>query len=180
MAETQGTTVDSGIIGKITMASIGCKPALVNMLKEGEGNELALARIYGTLDEVRYQDDKDKGQIYTYFVGSFEAVNMQDGDVYKSGKLFLPKGISELVEGECKKNPNTAIQFAFEVRSIKANNPAKYSYKVLPLVSPEKSDALAQLRERVMKAGVISQRTLTGSQRGTGPATIDGDKKKTA
>lgn len=181
MADAQNSTqADSSIISKITVASIGCKPGEVNA-KENEGiTELPLARLYGTLDAAKPQVDVASGRTDIVFVGNFEAINMQTGEVFKSGKMYLPKGLSELVEGEVNKNPGTAIAFAFELRSIKANNPAKYSYKALPLVSPEKSDALSALRERVLKAGSITAKTLTTSQRGTGPTTIDGDAGKAA
>jgi hypothetical protein len=173
MAET---TVEESIISKITMATIGCKPALVTTLPEGQ-NELPIARLYGKLSDVRYQDDKAKGQIYTYFIGTFEAINMQDGDVYRSGKMFLPKGISELVEDATKKarekDPKASIAFAFEVRAIKANNPIKYSYKVLALKNPEAADELREIRESVQKAGTIEVKKLTNSQTGAGPKTID-------
>lgn len=174
MAET---TVDDSIIGKITMSSIGTKPGLVAALPDGQ-NELPLARIYGKLNNVRVQVDKDKGVSYTFFVGSFEAINMQDGEVYRSGKLFLPKGISELVEAAVQKNPDAAIAFAFEVRAIKANNPAKYSYKVLALKSPEAEDELKEIRALVQKAGTVTVKALTGTQAGTGPRTIEGGQAK--
>lgn len=163
MAES--TSVDSSIISKITIASIGCKPGLVAVLEEGQ-NELPLARLYGTLDQVREYHDIASGRVDPYFVGSFEAINLQTGEVFKSGKMYLPKGLSEMVESAVKKNPDAAIQFAFEVRSIKASNAAKYSYKALALVSPEPSDALRQLREAVLKAGAIDVKRLTPGQRG--------------
>lgn len=172
------THVDVGVISKITMATIGTKPGLVTALKDEEGNELPIARLYGKLSEVRYQDDKAKGQIYTYFVGNFEAINMQSGEVYKSGKLFLPKGISELVEDGVKKgrekDPNASISFAFQVNSIKAKNPIGYSYKVLQLKPVEPEDELKAIRDLIAKAGTVEQRRLTGTQTGAGPRTIDG------
>lgn len=161
------TTVTESIISKITMASIGCKPSAVSLLPDGE-NELPIARLYGTLDKVGHQDDKNTGTPFTFFVGNFEAINMQTGEVFKSGKMFLPKGISELVESEVTKNPGADIAFAFEVRSIKANNPIKYSYKVLPLVSPTVADPLKILRDKVLAAGAIDVKRLTGKQKGTG------------
>ncbi len=176
MAET--TTVEESIISKLTMATIGCNPSAVKTLPDSElqNGELPLARIYGKLTDVRYQDDKAKGQIYTYFVGSFEAINMQTGEVLRSGKLFLPKGISELVEDSTKKaravDEKASIAFAFEVRSIKANNPIGYSYKVLSLKSPEAEDELKAIRDLVHKAGAIDVKRLTGSQTGK-PRTID-------
>lgn len=183
MAETQ---VEVGVISKITMATIGCKPAAVVGLPEGE-KELPIARIFGKLTEVRYQDDKAKGQIYTYFTGNFEAINMQTGEVSKSGKLFLPKGISELVEDGVKtgraKDPTASISFAFQVNAIKATNPIGYSYKVLQLKPVEPEDELKAIRDLVAKAGTVEQRRLTGSQTGAGPRTIEGGsgaKQKTA
>jgi hypothetical protein len=173
-AATQHTQVEEAIIGKITMSAIGCKPGLVQTLPDGE-NELPLARLYGKLNEVRVQNDKDKGVSYTYFVGTFEAINMQDGEVFRSGKMFLPKGISELVEAAVQKNPNTAIGFAFQVNAIKANNPAKYSYKVLALKSPEAEDELKGIRDLVAKAGTVTARRLTGTQTGAGPKTLEGN-----
>jgi hypothetical protein len=176
MAET--TTVEESIISKITMASIGCNPSAVKTLPDAElqNGELPLARIYGKLSDVKYQDDKAKGQIYTYFTGSFEAINMQTGEVLKSGKLFLPKGISELVEDSTKKaravDPNASIAFAFEVRSIKATNPIGYSYKVLSLKAPEAEDELKAIRDLVHKAGAVEVRKLTGGQTGK-PTTIN-------
>jgi hypothetical protein len=175
MADTQ---VEESIIAKITMATIGCNPSAVKTLPDAElqNGELPLARIYGKLSDVRYQDDKAKGQIYTYFVGNFEAINMQTGEVLKSGKLFLPKGISEMVEDSTKKaraiDSNASIAFAFEVRSIKAQNPIGYSYKVLSLKPPEAEDELKGIRDLVHKAGAVEVKRLTGSQAGK-PQTIN-------
>jgi hypothetical protein len=183
--------VEESIISKITMATLGCNPSAVKSLPadspELQNGELPLARIYGKLADVKYQDDKTKGQIYTYFVGSFEAINMQTGEVMRSGKLFLPKGISELVEDATKKarekDDKASIAFAFEVRSIKATNPIGYSYKVLALKSPEATDELKELRDMIHKAGAVDVKRLTGSQTGKG-TTIQGGpvstQKKTA
>jgi hypothetical protein len=168
------TNVDESIISKITMATIGCKPGLVAALPDGQ-NELPIARLYGKLTKVGYQEDKASGQTYTYFVGTFEAVNMQSGEVFRSGKMFLPKGISELVEQAVNKNEGAAVSFAFQVNSIKANNPIKYSYKVLALKSPEAEDELKAIRELVAKAGTLEAKRLTGSQTGAGPKTLEGN-----
>jgi hypothetical protein len=181
MADTQ---VDETIIGKITISAIGCNPSEIKVLKPDDpklqNGALPLARLYGKLNEVRYQADKDKGVTYVFFVGSFEAVNMQTGEVFRSGKMFLPKGISELVEAAVNKNPNAAIGFAFEVRAVQAKNPAGYTYQVLALKSPEAEDELQQIRELVRRAGTIDTKRLTGSQSGTGPKTIEGSTKKSA
>jgi hypothetical protein len=179
MAETQ---VEDSIISKITMATIGCNPGAVKSAKPDEltkEGDLALARLYGKLSKAKLEDDVAKGQQYLAFIGNFEAVNMQTGEVFKSGKMYLPKGISELVEQGIKGAPEgSQIGFAFEIRSQKANNPIGYSYRVLALKSPEATDELAELRATVLKAGTINVRRLSGTQKGTGPATIDATPSK--
>jgi hypothetical protein len=184
----EATQVEASIISKITMATIGCTPGLVKNAKPDElskEGDLPLARLFGKLSKVKYEEDKAKGQFYTSFVGTFEAINMQTGEVFQSGKMFLPKGISEMVETAVNKaGENVQIAFAFEVRSIKANNPIGYSYRVLALQSPEAADELRELREKVYKAGAIDVKRLTGGQSGKGAPTIDGGNaaahKKTA
>lgn len=172
MAET--TQVEESIVSKLTIATLGCNPSKVKTLAadslELQNGELPIARLYGKLTDVRYQDDKAKGQVYTYFVGTFEGINMETGEVMRSGKLFLPRGISELVEDATKKaraiDEKASISFAFEVRSIKATNPIGYSYKVLALKSPEAEDELKTVREMVHQAGAIDVKRLTGTQAG--------------
>lgn len=176
MAET---TVEESIISKITMATIGCNPGAVKTLKPedlSKEGDLPLARLYGKLSKAKLEDDVAKGQQYLAFIGNFEAINMQTGETFKSGKMYLPKGISELVENGIKNAPEGAqVAFAFEIRSQKANNPIGYSYRVLALKSPEATDELAELRKAVLGAGTVKVKQLTGSQRGTGPATIEGN-----
>jgi hypothetical protein len=175
MAETQ---IEDSIISKITMASIGCNPGAVKTLKPedlSKEGDLPLARLYGKLSKVKYEEDKVNGQVYTAFIGNFEAINMQSGEVFKSGKMFLPKGISELVENGVKSAPEGAqVGFAFEVRSQNANNPIGYSYRVLALKSPEATDELKELRDAVLKAGTFNVRRLTGTQSGKGAPVIEG------
>jgi hypothetical protein len=44
----------------------------------------------------------------------------------------------------------------------------------LALKSPEATDELKELRDAVLKAGTFNVRRLTGTQKGTGPGTIEG------
>ena len=142
---------EANLIGKLTLKGMGCRPQKVTAI-DGEKAKLALAHIIGKAQEVRYQDDKSgSGTIHTFFVGNFEGVNLETGDVYHSGKLFLPRGISELVEAAIKEaqkhDKNASISFAFELRSVKANNPIGYSYEARALKKPEQEDELGELRK---------------------------------
>jgi hypothetical protein len=156
---------EESYIAKLTIATLGCTPSLVKTLPMGE-NKLAICRLYGKASAVKFQEDKAKGQVYTFFAGTFEGINLQDGTVQRSGKLFLPKGISEIVEqaiSEAQKNDDKAsVSFAFEIRAVKAGNPIGYSYEAAALKSPQAEDELAEMRTMIAKLPTHEQKQLAG------------------
>lgn len=158
---------EESYIAKLTVKTLGCKPDMVKTL-EGQ-DKLALCRIFGKAAGVGYQDDsRNPGSIFTYFKGTFEGINMQTGETYRSGKLYLPKGISELVEAVIKnaeKNGKEQVSFAFEIRSVKATNPIGYSYEAVAIKRPEQEDELAELRKLLMAAPTLEQKKLTAAKK---------------
>lgn len=146
MADAQ---LDATYLGKLTVKGMGCVAAKV---ASEESGKLALARLYGKVSGLKYQPDtKSEGAFHTAFSGNFEGINLETGEVYRSGLLYLPKGISEIMESSFKKlladvGDTASITFGFEIRSVKASNPIGYSYEAQALKSPEVEDELAQLR----------------------------------
>ncbi len=161
--EAPAVSSEESYISKLTISTLGCVPSLVKTLPVGE-NKLAIARLYGRATDVKYQEDKEKGGVHTFFVGTFEGMNMQTGEVLRSGKMFLPKGISEVVEAAIKtakdKDDKNTVAFAFEIRSVKASNPIGYSYEAAALKNPEEEDSLKEIRALVAKAPTLEQRQL--------------------
>lgn len=144
---------EESYVSKLTVKTLGCKPAAVVGLPDGK-NKLAIARLYGKADDVRVQENKeDPANSWTYFVGNFEGINLQDGTVLRSGKMFLPKGVSEAVETAVRtaKTKNDSVSFAFEIRAVKASNRIGYSYEAVVVKSPEAEDQLKDLRLLVTK-----------------------------
>lgn len=168
MADTENT-VERGeetILGKLTLKEMGCNPAMVKTLPEGE-KQYPLARIYGIASGVRTQEDRiQAGKIHTFFVGQFEGVNLNTGELFTSGKMYLPAGLSEMFEQFVTKaladDAKTQIQFGFEIASQKASNPIGYSYVAAPFHKPEKNDALAALRRAIKALPAVKQKTLEG------------------
>ena len=84
------------------------------------------------------------------FRGSFEAVNLQTGEVYSSANCFLPKiaqdlildGIESLID-----KGSVEVSFAFQINSKPANSAIGYEYEVKPLIETAKNDALEELRK---------------------------------
>ena len=148
-------TVISPRPGSDTVKGMGCTAAKVASEDSGK---LALARIYGKASGLKYQaDTRSEGNFHCAFVGNFEGVNLETGEVYRSGVLYLPKGISEIMESTFKKlkaeaekegasADTVSITFAFEIRSVKASNPIGYSYEAQALKNAEKDDELKELR----------------------------------
>jgi hypothetical protein len=181
MTEVSG---EESYVSKLTVKTLGCVPSAVKAMKPEElvasGGKLALCRLYGKAAEVKYQDDKNNpGTVHTYFVGTFEGINLQDGTVLRSGKLFLPKGISEVVEMAIKnakaRNKDDSVAFAFEIRSVVSTNPIGYSYEAAALKSPEAEDELKEMREIIAKLPTHDQKRLAAAQgKGAPPKTLEG------
>lgn len=166
MAEEVEVSGEESYVSKLTIKSLGCNPNMVKTLKKEQGTKLAIARMYGKASAVKYQEDKDNGKIYTYFAGTFEGINLQDGTVLRSGKMFLPEGISNVVETAIKtaqsKDDKASISFAFEIRAVQASNPIGYSYEAAAIQKPEAEDELAAMRKTI--AGFTAGKQLLGHE----------------
>jgi hypothetical protein len=140
-------------ISKLTLKGMGCNPSKVVGLPAGE--KWNLARIFGTIQNVKVTESKTiAGNLEVAFQGNFEGINLESGEVFRSGRLYLPKGISELMEQNLAKyqaqDTNASVSFAFEIRSVKAATPIGYSYEAQAIQSAQKVDELAELRKAVM------------------------------
>lgn len=147
---------------KITIKDIGCDPKKVAVVESGS---LPLARIYGVVHNVTAKESKTiAGNIEVAFIGEFEAINLQDGSVHRSSRLYLPNGISQVMEctlAKIKANDEKATtEFAFEISAKKANNPIGYSYEAKALVSATQVDVLAKTRKLIMGLSTVENKQL--------------------
>lgn len=185
MAKLEGGAEVSGeesYVAKLTIKTLGCIPSLVKALKPEQGTKLAIARIFGKATKVTYQPDKDRGTTFTVFNGNFEGINLQDGTVLRSGKLFLPPGIQEVMENAIKteqaKDPAASVSFAFEIRAVQATNPIGYSYEAASLKPPQAEDELSDLRAAIAKLPTHEQKRLGATSGGTGKLALEGQTTK--
>lgn len=144
-------------VSKLTIKAMGATPAKVVGLPDG--NKWPLARIFGKVSDVKTKESQTiAGSIEVAFIGNFEGINLETGEVFRSGRLYLPKGISELMEKTFeqlrKQDKNADVSFAFEIRSVKASNPIGYSYEAQALQSAQKMDELAHLRNSIKQLPV--------------------------
>lgn len=134
---------------KLTVKTLGCEPAKVKDLPEGQ-TKLPIARFYGIAYDAKTQDNPDFGTVDIFFQGDFEGINMQNGDVLRSAKMYLPKGVTDILEGALKqakaKDKNASVSFAFEIRAVKGSNKIGYTYEAATLMNPEQEDPLKKMR----------------------------------
>jgi hypothetical protein len=93
------------------------------------------------------QGEDANGAIWSALIGTFQGTNLQTGEVFRSGKLFLPSGIHESIEaavGQLKEGGS--VNFAIEFRRVEAENPIGYSYQAVNLLPVEtQEDTLGDL-----------------------------------
>lgn len=141
---------DVGFVSKLTLKKMGVNP------QDGAKKDTPLARIYGFVSGIKIGTNPNNGDAYTALQGDFEGENLQTGEMFRSGILFLPGGIHEtltspfdnLKEGE----EAPRIKFGFTINAFPATNKIGYSYKAIPFVQPNKDDALVAMRAEAKAA----------------------------
>lgn len=143
----------SKIVTKMSVKTLGANPARAKT----DNKSVDLVRIYGIASGLAFKADPKTGDIQTAVTGSFEGVNLETGEVYSSGVLWLPGGIQELLvnavdTGETDKNDKpvyNSVKFGFTISSVPATNPIGYSYTAEQLIDAAKNDPLADLRSEM-------------------------------
>jgi len=137
--------MNEALITKMSVKAIGCKPTGGLPTDESKPNPLCI--FMGKATGIKMGEGSD-GRVWTALKGTFRGTNLATGISLRSGKLFLPAGIQEVVEGAIKQLPadGGVVKFAVQIESIKASNPIGYSYQARNLMPMEaESDELADL-----------------------------------
>ncbi len=136
---------DVNIVSKLSMKTIRVNPA-----KFATDSGAPIALVYGQLTGIKDVVDKVRGDVYHALLGSFEGQNLETGERFRSGVLYLPAGIHDMLSASVAKLPedddSAYVEFGLEIRAVKAKNPAGYSYEAKSLLKPKASDPLEQLR----------------------------------
>jgi hypothetical protein len=160
------------IVNKITMKSIGAQPKPRSVLVPTD-----LAHIYGTART--FKEGSSTYGIFRSFIGEFEAVNLETGEVTRSNRVLLPPVAEKLLTEQMLQlgakpgrektatdagtegtEGSSAVDFAFVI-SVKpqfekdgktiVERGQGYEYGIRPLIESRVSDTLAHLREHSKK-----------------------------
>jgi hypothetical protein len=143
MSEKKGVN----IISKMAVKSLGCNPRKVDK----ENSPLALCQIFGKADGIKVGEGRD-GRVWQCLTGNFAGVNLVTGDEYRSGKLFLPGGIQEVIENAVKslgEGTDVTVRFGLQISAVVADNPIGYSYVARNLMPIATGDELSDLRKAI-------------------------------
>jgi hypothetical protein len=150
------TTQEDYYVSKLSVKALGCDPRLSK-----DEKTKSLCRIYGSAQGLKSGEDKNNGNVWTALQGKFEGVNIEQGSEHfgktlRSGKLFLPAGIQDVIEGKIREIENTSggaleanVLFGLEIRSVEASNRIGYSYEAKNLMPVKQQDDLAAMRQTI-------------------------------
>lgn len=139
---------------KITLKTVGITDPETLVLS-GKKKNVPVMRVYGLLRSAT-EKITDIGKSMT-LAGDFEAVNVLTGEVFKSGKCYLPSiaegPITEMLFQAQEKDPKASVKFALDITVSYFENPknpkgTKYTWGVTSLFdTPEECDPLADIRK---------------------------------
>lgn len=134
------------LVSKLSTATVYGKVNVKELIKT-PNETIKIMRIYGIAKRI-ITGSTNFGD-WTGFSGSFEAVNITTGEMFASGKCFLPVNVSNMLSGQFVKDVET-VRFGFEI-SAKYNekNACKYEYLVSSLIKPQEDNPIALLRGEV-------------------------------
>lgn len=116
--------------------------------------------VFGSITALRY--GKTKHGEFIDFKGQFEVINNLTGEVVRSGSVFLPSIVANMVEAQFLKAKNvegfSGYLVDFMVGAKKSDKPIGYEYTVQSNIEPdEEDDFLTQMRNSRKE-----QKTLAG------------------
>lgn len=152
-------TRKTAIKSKLVMKDLD-EPAKVKGLPVGV-QEFNLGRVVGRARSVITRN-MPNGDTFYGLSGDFKGTpTAEDRDIVRSGILYLPNGVFELVADQLR-DPATGevhedvseVAFIYDVKSVKATNAAGYSWAFVPVLEPAADDPLAQLEAQVARAAI--------------------------
>jgi len=138
------------VVSKLSVKTLGCDPKECIVQKKA----VPLARFWGLAETVKYVVNRQTGDTNIALIGQFRGMNLQDGEVFESGVMYLPSGLHDQLSGPLIKDMEAhslpPIKFGIEVSATPAANPIGYSYQGKNFVKAEGHDPFAEIEE-VMK-----------------------------
>lgn len=127
--------------------------AIKHFIPEGEGEMTKLYTIYGKARSVR-AGVSTFGEFHV-LKGMFQAIRTEDGQEFMSAECFLPEPMhghitNRYIAAAEKKEDPPLLEFAFDIFLKESKVPVGYEYVTVPIVQPEETNDLADLRSKAL------------------------------
>lgn len=137
------------MVGKLSTKNAGISPKKIHGVPDSQ-DTLKLCTIVGIADGIKQVEDPVHGKVFYPLTGRFEGINPETGTKTRSGVLYLPTGIHETYEAAVRKlEEGDSIRFAIEIRAVRAENPAGYSYEAVDLLPLQEVDPLSEIANKL-------------------------------
>jgi putative lipoic acid-binding regulatory protein len=134
---------------KMTTKSIGLAREILDDIAVNAVKPVAVARITGTVDGKH--EDKSQFGPYISFTGKFGAINMIDGEEFRSQRLILPAVAEAAVNSMFDAAEGGSATIALDITVMKNSSDkggTKYVFGVKPLMEPSKKDSISLLMDK--------------------------------
>lgn len=139
---------------KITLKNAGLPAQKIEAIALEKKEEIAVCRIYGKV-ESKFKKGQTAFGPYTEFHGEFEAINLANGQKYRSKNLILPElgemAVMGLISDATKDQKNDSVisvRFGLDITVLPHESSEKgwkFKFGVAPLVEPKGDDELTLL-----------------------------------
>ena len=143
---------------------ITVKDVMGPLVRPNDGDKPTdLFTVIGHATGIRSGEDKyHAGQEFHALTGEFEAVNLATGEIFWAPQCFIPEPMHSLIVAQLTSGKVKALKFSAMVGYKYAKTSVGYEFIVKPLLKPEKSDALEELRASLPQP--IAQKALPKSK----------------
>jgi len=140
-----------------------------------DGSPMLVMRVIGVANKL-VTGNSDYGT-FAGFLGNFEATNVASGEVFRSGKMFLPTVCSSLLEAAIAANNGANVEFGFDIGVKEADNSVGYEYTATPIIEASETDPVSLLKSRISAPALPAP-----TKKGAAPALTNetGDEKAPA
>lgn len=145
---------------KLSIKTMGAKPDMVKLADDADAR-YPLVRVIGVARGIKSATGNNGDPVFG-LTGQFQGTNLKTGEKSVSGVLYLPGGILELImdpveailNGDDRVAKQAGVKFAMDIFSVKASNPAGYSFSANNLIDTAQVNPLAEIEGAVgsMKA----------------------------
>jgi len=159
--------------GKITLGMLGNPAGIKTMdpaAKALAKGRYMLGTIYGQVSGFIERADAKGEETFEGLKGAFIAVPADaNGEDLESGVLFMPDAFHNLIAEQYRKlienDPKARLEFALEVSTVDAKNPAGYSWEVTPATPFVGAHPLDNIMQRAAQVTAEKRKALAGPKK---------------